>query len=80
MLNSTYKRGLKETVPEKVNVYLEPMTIGLKSVEDKHTYHCGLEQRFLTADKRVGSGLCTDTLELRLLPQERAIMYTACRS
>jgi hypothetical protein len=46
MLNSTYKRGWKGTVPEKVNVYFEPMTIGLKSVKDKQTSHVDKKQAF----------------------------------
>jgi hypothetical protein len=37
MLNSTYKRGLKETFPEKANAYFEPKRIGVKSIEEKQT-------------------------------------------
>jgi hypothetical protein len=38
---------MKETFLEKVNVYFEQMSIGLKSVEDKQTYHTGLKEAFL---------------------------------
>jgi len=43
LFNSTYKPGKKEKFPEKVNVYFELMSIGLRSVEDKQTYHTGLK-------------------------------------
>jgi len=52
---------MKETFPEKVNVYFELMSIGLKSVEDKQTYQTGLKKD-LSLRLTNGSGIdCSHT-------------------
>jgi hypothetical protein len=58
---------MKETFPEKVNVYFELRSTSLKLVEDKQTYHTGLKKRpFLRPEERVGDRLFTHSLGLQL--------------
>jgi hypothetical protein len=67
MLNSTYQHGTNETFPEKEDVYLQPLTVGVMSVGQKAS-NMGCNYTPLpTARRNVEDPLCKEAQNLRIL-------------